>query len=214
MSEDIVLRLRGLPWSTTEEEIVKFFDPVELAGGIDGVHITLSRDGRPSGEAYVELANMEDLSEAEKKHNQHIGRRYVEVFRARRSEMERSMNRGKFPDNKDDCCVRLQGLPYGCSKEEILQFFTGLEVVPNGIAQPTDYQGRTTGEAFVQFVDKETAERAHEKHKEKIAHRWGDRRWWCKYVEMDAVFLVLRIGNCTSCCQICHVENHRCVGRE
>lgn len=51
--------------------------------------------------------------------------------------------------------------------------YLGLEVVPNGIAQPTDYHGRTTGEAFVQFVDKETAERAHEKHKEKIAHRWG-----------------------------------------
>ncbi|KAF2353247.1 RNA recognition motif domain [Trinorchestia longiramus] len=172
MSEDIVLRLRGLPWSTTEEEIVKFFDPVEPAGGVDGVHITMSRDGRPSGEAYVELANQDDLPEAEKKHNQHIGRRYVEVFRARRGEMERALNRGKFQDNKDECCVRLQGLPYGCSKEEILQFFSGLEVVPNGIAQPTDYQGRTTGEAFVQFVDKETAERAHEKHKEKIAHRY------------------------------------------
>lgn len=26
----------------------------------------------------------------------------------------------------DDGCVRLRGLPFGCSKEEIAQFFTGM----------------------------------------------------------------------------------------
>lgn len=35
----------------------------------------------------------------------------------------------------------------------------------------TDSSGRTTGEAYVQFVDKETAEAALLKHKEKIGHR-------------------------------------------
>ena len=48
----------------------------------------------------------------------------------------------------------------------------GLEIVPNGITLPTDYQGRSTGEAYVQFVNKDVAERALEKHKEKIGHRW------------------------------------------
>ena len=55
--------------------------------------------------------------------------------------------------------------------------WVGLEIVPNGIALPTDYQGRHTGEAYVQFVNKDTAQKALEKHKEKIAHRWG---WICK----------------------------------
>ena len=50
--------------------------------------------------------------------------------------------------------------------------WAGLEIVPNGITLPTDYQGRSTGEAYVQFVNKEVAERALEKHKEKIGHRW------------------------------------------
>ena len=44
--------------------------------------------------------------------------------------------------------------------------------MPNGITLPTDYQGRRTGEAYVQFVNKDVAERALEKHKEKIGHRW------------------------------------------
>lgn len=47
-----------------------------------------------------------------------------------------------------------------------------MEIVPNGIALPIDFQGRHTGEAFVQFVNKETTQKAMEKHKEKIAHRW------------------------------------------
>lgn len=50
---------------------------------------------------------------------------------------------------------------------------SGLEILPNGISLPTDYTGRSTGEAYVQFVNKDVAERALQKHKEKIGHRWG-----------------------------------------
>lgn len=48
----------------------------------------------------------------------------------------------------------------------------GLRIVPNGITLPVDYQGRSTGEAFVQFASKEIAEKALGKHKERIGHRW------------------------------------------
>lgn len=51
----------------------------------------------------------------------------------------------------------------------------GLEIVPNGILLPVDMAGRSTGEAFVQFVDPNTAERAMEKHMERIGHRLGGR---------------------------------------
>ena len=52
----------------------------------------------------------------------------------------------------------------------------GLEITPNGILMTTDYQGRSSGEAFVQFRNKGFAERALEKNKESIGHRWGRRR--------------------------------------
>ena len=48
-----------------------------------------------------------------------------------------------------------------------------MRIVPNGITLPVDYQGRSTGEAFVQFASKEIAEKALGKHKERIGHRWG-----------------------------------------
>ncbi|XP_003223731.3 heterogeneous nuclear ribonucleoprotein H3 isoform X2 [Anolis carolinensis] len=75
-------------------------------------------------------------------------------------------------DSSSDGTVRLRGLPFGCSKEEIVQFFQGLEIVPNGITLTLDYQGRSTGEAFVQFASKEIAEKALGKHKERIGHRY------------------------------------------
>lgn len=153
---------------------MKFFDNVNIKGGTAGVHLTMSREGRPSGECYVELCSEADLEVALKKHNNNMGHRYVEVFRSKRSEMEwvvrRSGSSAATP--ADEGCVRLRGLPYSCSKEEIANFFSGLEVVPNGITIPLDVQGRSSGEAYVQFVDKDVAERAMEKNKEKIGHRY------------------------------------------
>ncbi|EOB09012.1 Heterogeneous nuclear ribonucleoprotein H3, partial [Anas platyrhynchos] len=79
---------------------------------------------------------------------------------------------GPNDTTNDGTVVRLRGLPFGCSKEEIVQFFQGLEIVPNGITLTLDYQGRSTGEAFVQFASKEIAENALGKHKERIGHRY------------------------------------------
>uniref|UniRef100_A0A8C2MCG5 RRM domain-containing protein n=1 Tax=Cricetulus griseus TaxID=10029 RepID=A0A8C2MCG5_CRIGR len=66
----------------------------------------------------------------------------------------------------------LKGPPFGCSKEEIAQFFSGLEIMPNGITLPVDFQGRRTGEAFMQFALQEIAGKALRKHKEKIGYRY------------------------------------------
>lgn len=43
-----------------------------------GVHFTYSREGRPSGEAFVEFVSNEDKELALKKNNAHMGQRYIE----------------------------------------------------------------------------------------------------------------------------------------
>ncbi|XP_074647815.1 heterogeneous nuclear ribonucleoprotein H-like isoform X2 [Tubulanus polymorphus] len=168
-----VVRVRGLPWSATAEEIIEFMAGVNLPRGAQSVHLTYMRDGRPSGEAYVEVCSENDVHHAVKKHNNHMGKRYIEVFSATKSEMDWVVKRsGPNQSNNNDAVVRLRGLPFGCSKEEIAHFFMGLEIVPNGISFIQDQRGRITGEAYVQFVSPEIAEKSHEKHKQKIGHRY------------------------------------------
>ena len=50
----------------------------------------------------------------------------VSVFRAKKSEMDWVLDLcGPDRGDIEDAVVKLRGLPFDCSKEEILQFFTG-----------------------------------------------------------------------------------------
>ncbi|KAM9357059.1 heterogeneous nuclear ribonucleoprotein H isoform 2-T2 [Symphorus nematophorus] len=172
--EGYVVRIRGLPWSCSVDEVQRFFSDCKIVNNGGGIHFTYTREGRPSGEAFVELETEEDLKIAVKKDRETMGHRYVEVFKSNNVEMDWVMKHTgpNCPETAGDGLVRLRGLPFGCSKEEIVQFFSGLEIVPNGITLPVDIQGRSTGEAFVQFASQDIAEKALKKHKERIGHRY------------------------------------------
>uniref|UniRef100_A0A0V0G3S0 Putative splicing factor hnrnp-f n=2 Tax=Triatominae TaxID=70999 RepID=A0A0V0G3S0_TRIDM len=173
-NEGCVVKVRGLPWSTTEEDIVKFFSECNIRNGKNGVQMTLSPQGRPSGEAYIEMETMEDVELACKRDRDYMGHRYIEVFKAKKSEMDWVVEKcgHNMELSKDDATVRLRGLPFDCTIDEIANFFRDLEIVNNGIVLAMESNGRSTGEAYVQFVNKETAEKALMKHKEKIGHRY------------------------------------------
>ncbi|XP_019361719.1 PREDICTED: heterogeneous nuclear ribonucleoprotein H isoform X1 [Gavialis gangeticus] len=172
--EGYVVKVRGLPWSCSAEEVERFFSECKILNGASGIRFIYTREGRPSGEAFVELETEEDVKLALKKDRETMGHRYVEVFKSNNVEMDWVLKHTgpNSPDTANDGFVRLRGLPFGCSKEEIVQFFSGLEIVPNGITLPVDFQGRSTGEAFVQFASQEIAEKALKKHKERIGHRY------------------------------------------
>lgn len=62
------------------------------------------------------------------KSNNFMGKRYVEVFESKAGEMEWTCKRmGQPQDRGNESVVRLRGLPFQVSKEEIAQFFTGKE---------------------------------------------------------------------------------------
>ncbi|XP_026952214.1 heterogeneous nuclear ribonucleoprotein H isoform X12 [Sagmatias obliquidens] len=172
--EGFVVKVRGLPWSCSADEVQRFFSDCKIQNGAQGIRFIYTREGRPSGEAFVELESEDEVKLALKKDRETMGHRYVEVFKSNNVEMDWVLKHTgpNSPDTANDGFVRLRGLPFGCSKEEIVQFFSGLEIVPNGITLPVDFQGRSTGEAFVQFASQEIAEKALKKHKERIGHRY------------------------------------------
>ena len=62
------------------------------------------------------------------KSNNFLGESLVEVFESGGGEMERGCKRmGQPQDRGNEAVVRLRGLPFQVSKEEIAQFFPGNE---------------------------------------------------------------------------------------
>jgi len=77
------VKLIGMEWNITVEEIDNFFNKSAL-------NITLCVDShnRPSGEAFVEFAHMNDYIDALKKHRKCVRSRYVEIHQSTKFEME------------------------------------------------------------------------------------------------------------------------------
>lgn len=75
-----IVKLRGLPWSVTAQDIMDFLCDVEVSGGSNGVHlITYSRNSsRPNGEAFVVCATEDSYNKAFQYNKQSMGHRYIE----------------------------------------------------------------------------------------------------------------------------------------
>ena len=81
-----VIKLRGLPWSVSNADIVKFLDNIQIATkekpndptDIFCIYLMTNNDGRPSGECFIELKSEIDLENAIKLNNALMGQRYIE----------------------------------------------------------------------------------------------------------------------------------------
>lgn len=187
-----MVRLRGLPFSASESEIEDFFKGLEL--GPDGVVICVNFQGRSTGQAYVQFATAEVANKALERNRQHMGSRYIEVFKGHPADMQgalRMVGRGSAngigsgsilnsgvpgvagnPDMRYTGVIRMRGMPYSCTSADITAFFKGMQIVPDGIFLCTHADSRPTGEAFVEFVNEETASRAMQLHREPMGSRY------------------------------------------
>lgn len=55
-----------------------FLDDCNIKNGTMGVHLVITKEGRPSGVAYLELESQDDMELAYKKDGQYLGERYIE----------------------------------------------------------------------------------------------------------------------------------------
>eukprot|EP00917_Polyrhabdina_sp_WS-2016_P012155 GHVP01026753.1.p1 GENE.GHVP01026753.1~~GHVP01026753.1.p1 ORF type:complete len:516 (+),score=73.69 GHVP01026753.1:2-1549(+) len=89
------LRLRGLPWSCTHNDIMDFFGPITNLSS-DDIRMVTGQEGRPTGEAFVLVADEDVRDHAMKQlHGKHVGKRWVEVFRASVTEFDQCVEGGR-----------------------------------------------------------------------------------------------------------------------
>lgn len=71
------IKMRGLPFRVSENEISEWFSSV--ADPVD-IQIRYNHEGRPSGDAFVHFASEQDAKKAMQKDKQNMQHRYIELF--------------------------------------------------------------------------------------------------------------------------------------
>lgn len=117
--DQIIVRMRGLPFTATHEQVLSFFSPGEglketcpISGGQDGILFVRYPDGRPTGDAFVLFACEEHAQCALRKHKEILGRRYIELFKSTAAEVQQ-VRPGVGPDLVLTITV-FSGLNQGC----------------------------------------------------------------------------------------------------
>ncbi|KAI7812926.1 G-rich sequence factor 1 [Triplophysa rosa] len=169
--EVFVIRAKGLPWSCTSEDIMSFFSDCRIRGGVQGIHIIHNRNGRPTGQAFIELEHEEDVGKALDQHKQYLGQRYIEVYEVTNKDAD-AILKATEESSESDGVIRLRGLPFSCTEKDVIQFFSGLQIVEDGVTIILNRKGRNSGDAFVQFATKEMAGKAIERDREVMGNRY------------------------------------------
>ncbi|XAR62335.1 hypothetical protein NMG60_11017059 [Bertholletia excelsa] len=178
-----ILRLRGLPYSASKDDIMDFFKDFALSEG--SIHITFNSEGRPTGDAFVEFANAEESKAAMIKDRMTLGNRYIELFPSSREDLEAAISRGRFnvsykPKSSDEGndsaepmgVLRMRGLPFSAGKDDVLDFFKDFELSEDSIHLTFNSEGRPTGEAFVEFASAEDSKAAMAKDRMTLGSRY------------------------------------------
>ncbi|XP_051277918.1 G-rich sequence factor 1 [Dicentrarchus labrax] len=170
--EVYIMQVRGLPWSCSAQELLQFFSECRIRDGVNGIHLVVDKIGRPMGQAFIELEHEEDVNKALDKHRQFIGSRYVEVYEVTNRDAEEILKK-RFDTEVCEQVVRLRGLPFSSTEADIVHFFSGLDIIENGITFVKDYSGmRNSGEAFVVFSTQEAADEALQRDRGLIGNRY------------------------------------------
>ncbi|KAK7886772.1 hypothetical protein WMY93_026393 [Mugilogobius chulae] len=182
--DNTVIRARGLPWQSSDQDIARFFRGLNIAKG--GAALCLNAQGRRNGEALVRFVSEEHRDLALQRHKHHMGNRYIEVYKATGDDFLKiaggtSSEVALFLSRDDQIIVRMRGLPFIATHEQVLAFFTPgddpKDACPvsggrEGILFVRYPDGRPTGDAFVLFSCEEHAQNALKKHKEMLGRRY------------------------------------------
>ncbi|XP_066569487.1 epithelial splicing regulatory protein 2 isoform X2 [Amia ocellicauda] len=178
VDSETIIRARGLPWQSSDQDIARFFKGLNIAKG--GVALCLNAQGRRNGEALVRFVSPEHRDLALDRHKHHMGSRYIEVYKATGEEFLKiaggtSNEVAQFLSKENQVIIRMRGLPFTATVEDVLGFLGPDCPVTDGregllfVKYP---DGRPTGDAFVLFACEEYAQNAVRKHKEILGKRY------------------------------------------
>ncbi|KAK2164607.1 hypothetical protein LSH36_61g06028 [Paralvinella palmiformis] len=104
--ESCCIILKNLPFKCHKDDIRKFLGHLKLKHG--GPFIDIGLDGRPSGNAYVELETKKDQEEAMALHRKVLFGRSVEIYMISKNEYDSKIKRDDVKDGGDKRMVEIR----------------------------------------------------------------------------------------------------------
>lgn len=174
MEESCCVEVRGLSGAPTPRDVKDLFRGLRIFSGC--IRVATSETGVKS--VVVRFANKWDAREAIQGNYKVLCGDPVQVVPFPEELFEQTellVSPSAVPPNpgrtrESDMIVVMKGLPYNTSEQDVLQFFSGLNVLD--ILVEHDGSGRATGMAFVEFGDKRDFETAMNMQRRKIGHRY------------------------------------------
>ncbi|ETO35830.1 hypothetical protein RFI_01230 [Reticulomyxa filosa] len=185
-----VARLRGLPWSAREKEIKEFFKDEKIVE----IQVVFSPDGKASGvcvlfHVFVSACLFFKGPSAYSKNKQNLGHRYIEIFKATGNDIDVASgrtSRASCVSPKTQYIVRMRGLPYEATENDVNKFFSDLNIGTTSrscfeivlwthtvaVHLIKDDLGRPSGEGFVEFASEDDVNSAMTKHRHNIGRRY------------------------------------------
>ncbi|DBB18504.1 TPA: hypothetical protein ACH3X3_000145 [Trebouxia sp. C0006] len=157
----VSVKLRGLPFKALEQDISDFFE------GYNVQRALLKRypDGRPNGEAFVVFGDAEEAQKACLKDREifcegdKFGDRYVRVYPTVESDLPdiqeclaAASSHGSEGSllqpiaSQGDSVIKVKSLPYDACQLDVLMFFDGFKMRPNGVQLVIQGNNKPSGE--------------------------------------------------------------------
>lgn len=157
-SQNVCIKMRGIPYKCTEEELIKFFSPLQPTK----VQILKYPDGLVTGVAEAYFSSTTEANEALLYDRRSIGHRYIELY-SEDKDVEQPANRTRY-------CVKMKGLPFNCRISHIVTFFSPL--VPVYVELEASKRGKRNGYGFAYFNTQKEANKALDYHLNYIGSRY------------------------------------------
>lgn len=187
-ADDLVVILKGIPFASTEKDIVTFLNGLEISD----VVVQYDEKGKTVGTGYVRFSHYNDYKIALTYDGRKLLHRYVEVlpstiqdmyeaskfspapptkplFHKMDPRMNEEMNQNRT--NNMTFVVSIRGLPPNVIDKDIADFFAQENINPQAIHIMVNPNGLPSGDAFVEFINMMDFETALKRNGEVIADR-------------------------------------------
>lgn len=180
--QEIGLKMRGLPYRATDEEVTDFFAEYKIKE--DSLQWGLGADGRKNGWGAILMENEDEANRAaEERNKQYIGQRYIclnvvtyaewKKFNAGQQAGggDRSSSGGGYEkktlklssvvnDDNISKALALRGLPFRVKMDEIKEFLAEICEVKDENIHIEEEEGRRSGAGLVVFESEDQAQEA------------------------------------------------------